>query len=300
MERSQLIYVVTVAECGSVTRAAEKLHLSQPSLSNQIIHLEQELVIALFARVRKRVHLTEAGEVFVRHAQRILNDMQALAERMEDYAANRSGRVRIGALPIMCALHIPELIGGFHSEYPSITLTLQERGSAELLQALEQSEIDVAFAILNPSEPAVGQVHSLPLLQSEICAAVHVDNPLARRDAIELEQLADQTLITPNQDFNLSGIILSHLSSLGISCQVQNICSQIDSCLALVNKNMGISFCSRASADYYRYPNVVSVSIKPAISRTVYLVYKKDLAFYPSLQHFVRFAAEFWKTNVIL
>ena len=63
--------------------------------------------------------------------------------------------------------------------------------------------------------------------------------------------------------------------------------------LALVNKNMGISFCSRASADYYRYPNVVSVSIKPAISRTVYLVYKKDLAFYPSLQHFVRFAAEF-------
>mgnify|MGYP005977955521 CR=1 FL=1 len=171
---------------------------------------------------------------------------------------------------------------------------------APLLQALEQSEIDVAFAILNPSEPAVGQVHSLPLLQSEICAAVHVDNPLARRDAIELEQLADQTLITPNQDFNLSGIILSHLSSLGISCQVQNICSQIDSCLALVNKNMGISFCSRASADYYRYPNVVSVSIKPAISRTVYLVYKKDLAFYPSLQHFVRFAAEFWKTNVIL
>ena len=157
MERSQLIYVVTVAECGSVTRAAEKLHLSQPSLSNQIIHLEQELGIALFARVRKRVHLTEAGEVFVRHAQRILNDMQALAERMEDYAANRSGRVRIGALPIMCALHIPELIGGFHSEYPSITLTLQERGSAELLQALEQSEIDVAFAILNPSEPAVGQ-----------------------------------------------------------------------------------------------------------------------------------------------
>ncbi|MFQ9915630.1 MAG: hypothetical protein ACLRWQ_03830 [Flavonifractor plautii] len=52
--------------------------------------------------------------MFVRHAQRILNDMQALAERMEDYAANRSGRVRIGALPIMCALHIPELIGGFH------------------------------------------------------------------------------------------------------------------------------------------------------------------------------------------
>ena len=177
---------------------------------------------------------------------------------------------------------------------------MQERGSAELLQALEQSEIDVAFAILNPSEPAVGQVHSLPLLQSEICAAVHVDNPLACRDAIELEQLADQTLITPNQDFNLSGIILSHLSSLGISCQVQNICSQIDSCLALVNKNMGISFCSRASADYYRYPNVVSVSIKPVISRTVYLVYKKDLAFYPSLQHFVRFAAEFWRTNVIL
>ena len=62
MERSRLIYVVTVAECGSVTRAAEKLHLSQPSLSNQIIHLEQELGIALFARVRKRVHLTEAGE----------------------------------------------------------------------------------------------------------------------------------------------------------------------------------------------------------------------------------------------
>ena len=106
--------------------------------------------------------------------------------------------------PIMCALHIPELIGAF-TVVPEVLPDFAGTGKCGLLQALEQSEIDVAFAILNPSEPAVGQVHSLPLLQSEICAAVHVDNPLACRDAIELEQLADQTLITPNQDFNLSG-----------------------------------------------------------------------------------------------
>ena len=116
-------------------------------------------------------------------------------------------------------------------------------------------------------------------------------------------------MITPNQDFNLSGIILSHLSSLGISCQVQNICSQIDSCLALVNKNMGISFCSRASADYYRYPNVVSVSIKPAISRTVYLVYKRSgvLSLSATLCTLCRgvledkriYYKDFWKTGEI-
>ena len=101
------------------------------------------------------MHLTEAGEVFVRHAPRIPNDMQALAERMEDYAANRSGRVRLGALPIMCALHITEMIGGLTSEYPSITMTLQERGSAALHQALEQREIAYVVSIFHHPDHVV-------------------------------------------------------------------------------------------------------------------------------------------------
>lgn len=297
MERSQLLYVVTAAECGNITRAAEKLHLSQPSLSNQIIHLERELGVALFSRTRKRIYLTEAGKAFVQYARRILNDMQALGELMEDYAANRDGRVRIGALPIMCSLRIPELVHAFHSWNPNITLSLQERGSVELLHALEQNDIDVAFAIINPSEPSMGQMNSLPLVQSEVCAAVHVDNPLSRQKTLDLKQLVDQVLITPNQDFNLSGIILSHLASLGIQCQVQNVCSQIDSCLALVNKNMGVSFCTRTTAEYYHYPDVVALTLDPAIQRTVYLVYKKDPRYDPALEQFIRFSQRFLREH---
>lgn len=105
MERSQLIYVVTVAECGSVTRAAEKLHLSQPSLSNQIIHLEQELGIALFARVRKRVHLTEAGEVFVLPCQPEYSTTSGAGGAHGGYAPTGAGVCAIGALQL-CARSI--------------------------------------------------------------------------------------------------------------------------------------------------------------------------------------------------
>lgn len=293
MERSQLLYMLTVAECGSVTRAAQKLHLAQPSLSNQIIHLEEELGVALFDRSNKQMLLTDAGRTFAANAKRILNDIHRLSETMQDYAQSTRGRIRIGALPIMCALHIPEMVQAYRSCYPNVEIYLIETGSDGLRLALEENTIDVAFMIVNPAQLPSNDVHCVPLMHDNVCAALHIDDPRAARPAINLQDLAGSALILPDQTFNLSRIICSHLDSMGVPYEVRTICSQIDSCLSIVDSNMGVSFCSRMAAEHYGYPNVAVVPLEPPITRRIVMNYRKDISMYPALREFLQFSQRY-------
>lgn len=293
MERSQLMYVVAVAECGSVTQAAQKLHLAQPSLSNQIIHLEEELGVTLFERSKKQMLLTDAGQAFVTGAKRILNDFHQLADAMQDYAQSTRGRIRIGALPIMCALHIPEMIQAYRSCYPEVEIHLIETGSGGLRRALDENTIDVAFLIVNPAQLPSPDLHSIPLLRDDICVALHIDDPRALAPAIRPRDLAGSTLVLPDQNFNLSRIVCAYLDSLGVPYDVRTVCSQIDTCLSMVDSNMGVSFCSRLTAEYYHYPNVVVLPFDPSLPRRIVLNYKKDISVYPVLREFLRFSQRY-------
>ncbi len=298
MERNQLLYVLTVAECGSVTRAAQKLHLAQPSLSNQIIHLEEELGVPLFDRSNKQMVLTDAGRAFTANAKRILNDIHQLRETMQDYAQSTRGRIRIGALPIMCALHIPEMVQAYQNCYPNVEIHLIETGSDGLRLALEENTVDVAFMILNPVKMPTNDVHSIPLMRDDVCVALHIDDPRATRPSIQLRDLAGSALILPDQTFNLSRIVRSHLDSMGVPYKVRTICSQIDSCLSMVDSNMGISFCSRMTAEHYKYSNVVVIPFDPPVTRRIVMNYRKDISMYPALREFLNFSRRYLCTDV--
>lgn len=293
MERSQLLYAVTVAEYGNVTHAAQKLHLAQPSLSNQIIRLEEELGVALFERSNKRMVLTDAGRAFVADAKRILSDIHRLGDMMQDYAQSTRGRIRIGALPIMCPLHIPEMIQAYRTCYPDVEIHLLETGSDRLRLELDENTIDVAFMIINPNQRPASDVHSIPLMRDDIYAAVHIDDPRALLKSIRAQDLTGSSLILPDRSFNLSRIILSHLDNLGIHYEMRTVCNQIDSCLSMVDSNMGISFCSRMTAEHYNYPNVAVVPVDPPITRQIVMSYQKDISVYPALREFLLFAQRY-------
>lgn len=294
MERSQLIYVIETARQGNITKAAEVLHISQPSLSNQIIHLENELGVALFERTRRRVVLTDAGRVFVHEAEGIVNGFTSLEKLMGEFARKNTGSLRIGALSTMCSLKIPEMLHDFQEKHSGVSLSLLESGSAALVSALERDEIDAAFAVLNPALPYEGLVQ-VPLVSAEIYVAVSKKNPLMAKDAFTLEDLSGVSLISSTSDFSLFSIILSQMERCGIPYTITNRCNQVDSCLSLVDKNLGVTFCTDATAAYYPYPDLCLIPFSPPFMRDISLVYKKDPAYYPLLEAFIGEVMSFYK-----
>ena len=288
MEKNQLIYVVETARCGNITHAAEKLHLSQPSLSNQIIQLERELGIPLFERCHKRVRPTPAGEVFVREAELILQNMSRLKNLMEEYAEQTRGSLRLGALSIMCSLGIPEMISTFKQNHPGLEIYLTESGSAALIQDVQENRLDAAFVILRSESSLEEGFSAVPLWKSETFVAMPAAWCDENSSSITLEQLARYPLIITESRFNMNKMILSQLDAAGLRYNVSSTCNQIDSCLSLVSKEMGVTFCSGETATYYHHDNVRLLSFSPPIRRTIYFVYRKNPAYYPILRLFLQ------------
>ena len=228
MERNQLKYVIEVARHENITHAAEVLHLAQPSLSNQILKLEQELGVSLFERSRKRVYLTEAGKNFVYQAKQILNSMEQLEKDMKDYAARRMGSIQIGALPTMVSLGIPDIITKFRDKYRTLEITLREMGSSKLYQSVQIGELDVAFAILD-HDFSDEEMHRIKLMESDLVAVINTANPLSKQKELSINSLKDQHIISSSSDFSFPSFYLTPLHQQNIPYMVSSICNQSES-----------------------------------------------------------------------
>lgn len=296
MERNQLRYIVEVAKCGNITRAAEKLHIAQPSLSSQIINLERELGVSLFERTKKRVRLTDAGDAFAKEAQHILNEIDHLAEMMESFSKLRAGRLRIGALSTMVPLGIPFLISDFSRQYPALELSLMEAGSSELIRFLNAGELDAAL-VMYTEECHDQLLASHKLIESRLMAIVNKAHPLACRTSLTIEDFRDQKLIITTSNFNLQRLIIDRMESQNIPFKISTRCNQIETCYILADQGMGISFCTESTIGYYPCSNVVYLPVENIPLRTIYLIYKKDPQYYPALKSFIDFITEHYKTN---
>jgi DNA-binding transcriptional LysR family regulator len=283
----QMEYLLAVARTGNITKTAQQLHISQPSLSNQIIALEKQLGIPLLERRRKRIYLTDAGLYFANQSYKILTQSRNLEYAMKEFSRLQNGSLRVGLLPILCPLQLPEAIADFQRIYPKVKLTLTVEGSRQLLEKLDSDDLDAVLAILEEKD-LEKDISFLPFKTSPICAALHESHPLAGFSALTAEQLTRETLILSSDSFVLQQIILENIKAGNTPPAYSMKCSQIESCLALADKNMGIAFCSPEVADYYHFPHIVLRPLNPPITRCVYLAYKKNPNYFPLLKAFVQ------------
>src|SRR5213078_4581107 len=156
MELRHLRYFVTVAEEGHVTRAAQRLGIQQPPLSQQIRALEVELDVQLFRRKPRGVELTDAGAAFLEHAQAILSQVDRAAATTRRTARGEQGRIAVG-FTSSAPFHpfVPRVIRAFREMSPHVSLELEENGSGDLVKALHSEAIDAAF-IRSPIADVVG------------------------------------------------------------------------------------------------------------------------------------------------
>jgi DNA-binding transcriptional LysR family regulator len=198
MELRHLRYFVAVAEEENVTRAAERLHVSQPPLSRQIRDLEEELGVALFERGAKSVRLTDAGRVFLVEARAVLDQVDAAVRTVKAFSSGAHGELHVGFAPSLAVDILPRALRQFQTEVPNIRVQLHDMSTEEMLTGLREKAIAVALMVQQPAQNLRG-LKSVELQCYRVSIAVSPAHPLARQKQVGLGDIVEERFIGYSQ-----------------------------------------------------------------------------------------------------
>ena len=242
MELRHLRYFVAVAHEGHITRAAEKLRMQQPPLSQQIQALEREVDATLFLRHPRGVTLTDAGHAFLADAEQILSDVEHAKIRARRTARGETGRIAVG-FTTSAPFHplVARAMREFRTKRPDVSFVLEESSSADMVSGLRDGRLDVAFIRSGLVDPEGITVHAL--LQEDTAVAFPARHRLAKRPALALRELAEETFILYRRPDGrgLYDVIIAACSEAGFSPDVGQEAPRIVSTLNLVAAGLGIT-----------------------------------------------------------
>jgi LysR family transcriptional regulator, hydrogen peroxide-inducible genes activator len=192
MTLAELRYLVAVADHRHFGRAAERCHITQPTLSSQLKKLEDNLGMPLVERTTRFVTLTPIGERIVAHARRILEEVDQISELARHRQGVLTSVLRLGIIPTLSPYILPLFLNRLHESYPELRLVLREDLTDNLLAALEDHALDVLLVAL-PEQ--VGVYRSLPLFEEPFCFVCPTGHKLSNRPVISENDLAQQRLL---------------------------------------------------------------------------------------------------------
>jgi DNA-binding transcriptional LysR family regulator len=249
VELRHLRYFLAVAEEGNFTRAAVRVGIGQPPLSQQIQALERELGTPLFVRTPQGARLTDAGEAFLVDVRRVLLDVDRAADTARRAARGERGRLRLG-FTASAAFNpvVPGLIRDYRRAWPAVELALEETNTAGLLAALAEGRLDAAFIRYSVSTPAELQLIKFPDEPMKI--AVPAAHPLAARTSAPLSALAGEPFILFPRNFGTSlyDEILGACRQAGFSLAITQEAPQMSSIVNLVSAELGVSVVPESTA----------------------------------------------------
>ena len=192
LEIRHLRYFLAVAEAGSFSRAADRLGISQPSVSQQMRDLEGALRVALFQRRGKRILLTASGSIFQEHARAVLRQLENFLEELGQEPGQMRGSLHLGVIPALNVPLIPRLLQLFEPKHPGISLTVEEISSTEIETALEEGRMDVGLGFLTRHSP---NLRYEPLCTDEFALILPPNHDWARRRFVNLSELHQQRFL---------------------------------------------------------------------------------------------------------
>ena len=248
MELRQLRYFCAVAETASFSRAAQQTHVSQPSLSQQIQKLEQELGVRLFDRLGRTVRLTEPGRLFLPRARNILHEVEAASSNIQEHATEIGGTVSMGVIPTVAPYFLPRRLAVFSRKYPSVRVNVVEEITPLLLEALRAGRVDVAILAL----PLTARGHEFvpfPIVTEKLFAALPKGHRLAKRRHVALEQLREEPFLLLRDGHCFRDTALDLCKQARMHPKVVFESGQFSSILSMVAAGMGVSIVPHMAVD---------------------------------------------------
>ncbi len=308
MEFRQLQYAMQIAADKNFSRAAEKLHIAQPSLSQQLSKLEKELGVLLFQRNTNAVEITHAGTLFMEKANKIIDMVEQLKKEMDDISQMRKGKLVVGSLPITGSHILPIVLPVFQAKYPEIEIVLVEETTANLERLTSNGQTDVCILSLPIHEPSL--IYKT-IIQEEICLAVpqqHVltggldfNSPkdITGTAKINIEDLKGESFIFLKKGQGFRNIAIDLCKEAGFMPNIVFESSNIETVQSLVAAGMGIAFVPQmVTRDKWSHFAPVYLPLShPHASRTLVIAYRKGRYLTKAAEAFIETLQEEMRAN---
>ncbi|MEU6733394.1 MULTISPECIES: LysR family transcriptional regulator [Streptomyces] len=279
MQFQQLSYFVAVAEERHFTRAAEVVHVAQPSLSQQIRALERELGADLFQRARGNITLTDAGEALLPLARRILADADTARHEVQELAQLRRGRVRLGATPSLCTGLLPGVLRAFHDRFRGVQLLIEEGGSHDLVRKLARGALDLALVVLPLPTPSPA-LTTIEVLNEDLVVVSAPDSPPPgdRGRRVHISDLEREPLVMFRHGYDLRELTVAACRAEGFEPRFAVEGGEMDAVLGFVRAGLGVAVVPRMVAMRGDLRLRVTPLARPGLRRTIALAHRSDVA----------------------
>ena len=265
MELRHFRYFVAVAEAENVSRAALKLHVSQPGLSRQIRDLEDEIGFSLFERSAKALKLTDAGKTFLTEAKSVLLHADDAVKKARAVSGGMNGEINVGYAPSLTVQILPAALRAFQEKFPGVRVALHDLSTEEMLAQLGEKFLQVALTVRPPAKLLRGLKFE-ELARYAMCVAVAPKHPLAKLKFISLEQIAREPLIAySRQDYPEYHAMLEKLfAAVGRQPKIVGEHDGVTSIVAAVESGRGLALMPSCVACMVG-PRLKLLSLRPAL-----------------------------------
>jgi len=268
MELHQLRYFCAVAETSSFSRAAEQSHVSQPSLSQQIMKLEDELGARLFDRLGRSVRLTELGQTFLPRARAVLRELEAARGDVAEQKDSIGGSVTVGVIPTVAPYFLPQHLTAFSRKFSQVRLTVVEEITPALLDQLRAGKTDLAILAL----PIRGhEFETFPLLTERLFAALPAGHKLAKRSSLSLKDLRAEPFLLLRDGHCFRDTAVAACDRVRLHPQIIFESGQFSSLLSMVGAGMGVSIVPEMAIEKKSRCRYVRID-DPSSTRTIGVV----------------------------
>ncbi len=276
VELRQLEYFAAIVKEGSLTAAARRCRIAQPSLSQQLRALEEELGETLVHRKSRGVEPTPAGRILLGHAERVLAEVRQLRERFEERRETQQGRLVFGMIPTIAPYLLPRLLGPFREAFPRVDVQVREARTAGLIQQLVDGEIE--FAILSdvtPQDRKKWSLHVRELFREPLLLAAPASHELAKaKPAPRPQDLTADGLIHLKDGHCLTDRTLKVCRLKRLDPRME--CDQLETAIAMAAAGIGVAVVPELAVRSRTWPGVVFRNFgEPAPERTIGLMKRR-------------------------
>src|ERR1700691_69471 len=285
MEVHQLRYVCAIADTGNFSRAAKRCKIAQPSLSQQVLKLEEELGTKLFDRLGRSIRLTEAGRAFIPRARAILEQMEAARSRAGDQNTDLRGSVAVGVIPTVAPYLIPSYAARFAKRYPDAKLRIVEDTTLVLIEGLRDLSIDVAILALPLRHK---ELELFPIRTEPLFAALSRDHPRASAKSLALKDLRGESFVMLRDGHCFRDLSIDTCTRARVTPHIAFESGQFSSLLGMVAAGVGVSLVPEMAIDRNVACRYVRISDAKAV-RTIAAARLKGRSFSRVQEAFVEF-----------